>query len=76
MELKITVCKRWKQQMKDDYSKLEKKQIINQMRFLDYSLTLNLQEGFAGVATLEVQRGLDKNKEKNSERRSVCEDRF
>lgn len=37
-------------------SKIEKEtHIVNLMNDLDYSLTLNLQEGFANVATVEVQ---------------------
>lgn len=37
------------------------------MKDLDYFLIFNLQEGFSGVAMLEVQRRLNKN-EKNFEK--------
>lgn len=37
------------------------------MSDLDCFLILNLQEGFTGVAMLEVQRGLDQDENKNFE---------
>lgn len=44
-------------------------QITNQRRDPDYFLTLNLQKGFAGFTTLEVQSALDEDEEKNFEKR-------
>lgn len=36
---------------------------------LDYLFILDLQEGFAGVAALGIQSGLDKDENKNLKRR-------
>lgn len=64
--------------MKDDGSKIEKRNTNNKPDEIsytediikpDYFLVVNLQEGFTRDATLEIQRGFDKNKEMNFEER-------
>lgn len=69
MELKITVYKRkigiTELQIKNDDLNIGKEiQITNQMRDQDYFI-LDLPKGFAGVATLRIQNGLDKDEIKN-----------
>lgn len=59
-------------QMKDYDLKLIKEK-NSQISNMEYFLILNLQEGFAGVATLEVQKELHKNGNKNFVRRGEHE---